>query len=109
MATASPNRSEQFSFFTIVNLLALRESDQELADVPFDFMVGDRVHRSGQYSLEPSGIKGMVIVRRADSDSPPVLVQAISAGCRGAERPNSLLFYFQQDSYFLAQALIGSN
>src|SRR5467141_3274751 len=109
MGTPGSNRSGQGGFFTIVSLSALRDSDHALAHVPFDFMVGDKLHRSGQYSLEPSGIKGTVIVRRADSDSAPVLVQAITAAGSRPEKANSLLFYCQQDSYFLAQALIATS
>jgi hypothetical protein len=46
----------------------------------------------------------MLIVRRAGSDSQPVLVQAI---CQRRGAAHKLLFYCQQNLYFLAQVVVG--
>jgi hypothetical protein len=78
-----------------------------LAHVPFDFVVGDRVLEAGAYSIEPSDMLGMLAVRRAGSESQPVLVQAVRGGPGRAV--HKLLFYFQQDLYFLAQVVVGLN
>ena len=75
-----------------------------LAHVPFDFVVGDQVLEAGPYSIEPSAVMGTLILRRAGSDSQPVLVQAIRYR-RGAA--HKLLFYCQQNLYFLAQVVVG--
>jgi hypothetical protein len=109
MGTLSSVRSGDAVCYSIVKVSAQRDSDHALALVPFDFMVGDRVLRSGHYSLEPSGVRDMVIVRRADSYSEPVIVHAINTNLSQREMPDSLLFYQQEDSYFLAQALLSAN
>lgn len=77
---------------------------QPLAHVPFDFVVGDQLLEAGPYSIEPSAVAGMLIVRRAGSDSQPVLVQAI---CQRRGAAHKLLFYCQQNLYFLAQVVVG--
>lgn len=109
MGALSSVRAGDAVSFAIVKVSTQRESDHALAQVPFDFMVGERLLRSGHYSLEPSGVRGMVIVRRADTQSEPVIVQAIKTNLSAREMPDSLLFYQQEDSYFLAQALLSSN
>jgi hypothetical protein len=78
-----------------------------LAHVPFAFVVGDQVLEAGAYSIEPSGMSGMLKVRRAGSEGEPVLVQAIRYRRRGTVR--ELLFYCQQNLYFLAQVVVGVN
>lgn len=78
-----------------------------LAHVPFDFVVGDRVLEAGPYSIEASEVMGMLLMRRAGSDAQPVLVQVIRHGRR--RTAHKLLFYCQQNLYFLAQAVAGSN
>ena len=78
-----------------------------LAHVPFDFVVGDRVREAGPYSIEASEVMGMLVMRRAGCDSQPVLVQAIRHGRRRAV--HKLLFYCQQNLYFLAQIVVGIN
>jgi hypothetical protein len=79
-----------------------------LAHVPFDFVVGVTVLPAGPYAVEPARMGGMFSVRRADCDSETVLVHAIHGGKRKpTAAPNKLLFYCQENSYFLAQALAG--
>jgi hypothetical protein len=109
MGTLSSVQAGDAVCYSIVKVSAKRDSDHALALVPFDFIVGERRLPSGHYSLEPSGVRGMVIVRRADSYSEPVIVQAIKTNLNAREMPDSLLFYHQEDSYFLAQALLTSN
>ena len=76
-----------------------------LAHVPFDFVVGERVFAAGPYAAEPSELAGMLAVRRADTDSTPVLVQAISFPRSAQPALSKLLFYCQRGRYFLAQVL----
>lgn len=78
-----------------------------LAHVPFDFVVGERLCRAGTYAIEPRLWRGMLVVRRADSKAHPLLVQAI-AGKKRKRRPFlKLLFYCRDNSYFLAQVVLG--
>ena len=104
-----PNQADACSFAMVRVAPAHRSSptcrSRPLAHVPFDFVVGDRVLKAGAYTIEPSDVMGMLMVRRDGSDSQPVLVQAIRHGRRGAV--HKLLFYCQQNLYFLAQVVIG--
>jgi hypothetical protein len=78
-----------------------------LAHVPFDFMVGEMLMPAGAYAVAPSELMGMFAVRPWNSDSSTVFVQGINLDQDCPTAPSSLLFYFQQNSYFLAQALNG--
>jgi hypothetical protein len=109
MGTLSSVRSGDAVSYSIVKVATERDSDRALALIPFDFMVGERRLRSGHYALEPRGVRGMVIVRRADSRCEPVIVQAIRTNLSAQEMPDSLLFYQQEDFYFLAQALLSAS
>lgn len=85
------------------------EEEQAVAHIPFDFVVGEMLLRAGPYAIEPSTLRGMLMIRRADCDSQPMLVQAIAAVDRQPAIPSKLLFYCQQNLYFLAHVLTGSN
>ena len=76
------------------------------AHIPFDFLVGEKTLAAGPYAVEPSGIPGMSMVRRADDDSQPVLVQSIGVPGKISSSEPRLLFYCQRERYFLAQALM---
>jgi hypothetical protein len=78
-----------------------------LAHVPFDFLVGEMLMPAGPYAVSYSEVTGMYAVRRWDSESLTVLVQGINLDQNSPTIPSSLLFYCQQNSYFLAQALNG--
>jgi hypothetical protein len=62
---------------------------------------------AGPYAVAPSEITGMFAVRRWDSESSTVFVQGINLDQDRPTVPSSLLFYCQQNFYFLAQALNG--
>lgn len=85
------------------------DEEQAVAHIPFDFVVGEMLLRAGPYAIEPSTLRGMLMIRRADCDSQPMLVQAIGTVDRRQAIPSKLLFYCQQNLYFLAHVLTGSN
>jgi hypothetical protein len=67
--------------------------------------VGEMLLPAGEYAVEASPLQGMLSMRRADADSAAVHVQGINFNRHSHVLPNQLLFYYQQESYFLAQAL----
>jgi len=75
-----------------------------LVQVPFDFVVGEMLLSAGLYEVEPSKLLGMLRLRRAGCDSQPVLVPAVNLDQGQKPIPDKLLFYCQQNLYFLAQA-----
>jgi hypothetical protein len=72
-----------------------------VAHVPFDFVVGEMLFPAGAYDLAQTDIPGTLVLRRNGSEYPTALVQEIRSEKDGSE----LLFYRQENLYFLAQVL----
>jgi hypothetical protein len=72
------------------------------ANVPFDFVVGDRAYPAGEYRLESMG-NGMAI--RIDNREEAATGIALSNACTGSAPASStkLVFHRVGDSYFLYQ------
>lgn len=81
-----------------------------VAQVPFDFVVGEMLFPAGAYDVTQTDIPGTLALRRNGSEYPTALVQEIrssprSDGRSGRPFKNELLFYRQENLYFLAQVL----
>ena len=83
----------------------LRSSDPALAQVPFDFQVGEMKLGAGPYAVESSGKAQMLWVRRADCDSPAFFVSFYGAEEKSIE--GELVFFRRAGRYFLALACAG--
>jgi hypothetical protein len=72
------------------------------ANVPFDFVVGDRAYPAGEYRLESMG-NGIAI--RIDNREQATTGIALSGACSGSVPANStkLVFHRVGDNYFLYQ------
>ena len=104
----NPLDTPECSFATVALVSVAAEGSSlpcTFAHIPFDFLVGERVLGAGLYSVEPSGLAGMLVVRRADGTSQPILVQAICIPGKTSAALPKLLFYCQGECYFLAQVL----
>jgi hypothetical protein len=77
------------------------DADAVVAHVPFDFVVGEMLFPAGAYDIAETDIPGTVALRRNGSEYPTALVQEIRSERDGSE----LLFYRQENLYFLAQVL----
>ena len=73
--------------------------------IPFDFFVGEKTLESGLYRIGPSNVPGTVTLNRSGCRSLGVLVHSIEAPSQDGSSSARLLFYRQQDCYFLAQLL----
>jgi hypothetical protein len=73
--------------------------------IPFDFYVGEKTWEAGLYRVGPSEVPGTVTLNRSRCRSLGVLVQSIECPGQGDSSSARLLFYRQQDCYFLAQLL----
>jgi hypothetical protein len=83
---------------------SLTDPDAGVAHVPFDFVVGEMLYPAGAYEVSQTGIPGTLALRRNGCEYPAALVQEIRL-----ERDSSeLLFYQQENLYFLAQVLAGT-
>ena len=109
---AIPSLSE--NPYAVVSLSLFDDSAGESASVsivrvPFEFVVGDMQFLPGNYAVEPSRVPGMFSVRPVGSESPCVLVQAISIPKQRNGMSRKLLFYQQCNRYFLAQILAAAD
>jgi hypothetical protein len=104
------SEGELDSFFALVPLsdqhsAANQQADAAVVNVPFDFVVGEMLLPAGAYDLEQTEIPGMLALRRNGCEYPAALVQEI----RSERDRSKLLFYRQENLYFLAQVLAGEN
>jgi hypothetical protein len=76
-----------------------------VAHIPFDFVVGEMLLPAGEYGIERTEIPGMLALRQVGCSCPAALVQAIGSS---QVTPN-LLFYRNENLYFLAQVLAEPN
>lgn len=104
-----PSRNEKNDPYALVPLSSpadASDSRQKLAvaRVPFDFVVGEMLLPAGDYGVERTEIPGMLALRQLGCNCPAALVQAI-----GSSQGENLLFYRNENLYFLAQVLAGCN
>jgi hypothetical protein len=100
--------SRVFSFVTVAVTAAGSESESAIVEVPFDFMVGEKVLRAGVYSVRDSHIPGLLLFHGQRSAGQPVLVQTINNKSPESTIPEKLLFLVQQNTYYLGQALMAA-
>ena len=96
-----------FSFVTVA-VTAGSESEPASVEVPFDFMVGDKVLRAGNYSVRGSHMPGLLLFQSQRSAGQPILVQSINNNSPESAIPEKLLFLVQQNTYYLGQALMAA-
>ena len=77
------------------------DGETVVAHVPFDFVVGEMLLPAGAYDVAQTDIPGTLVLRRNGSEYPAALVQEI----RSERESSELLFYRQENLYFLAQVL----
>ena len=99
--------SGMFTFVTVAVSAAETDSAPSTVEVPFDFMVGEKVLRAGNYSVEQSRTPGLLLFHSQNSEAQPVLVQTINNHSESVI-PEKLLFLVQQNTYYLGQALMAS-
>jgi len=77
------------------------ELDAAVVYVPFDFVVGEMLLPAGSYDLLQTEIPDMLALRRNGCRYPAALVKKV----RSERESPQLLFYRQENLYFLAQVL----
>jgi hypothetical protein len=100
------SNSGVFTFVTVRVSSAGGESERATVEVPFDFMVGERVLHSGIYHVENSGTPGLLRFRSQTEAHEEALVQTINGKRAESMIPEKLLFLVQQNTYYLGQALM---
>jgi hypothetical protein len=94
-----------FTFVSVAVSGYRGDLEKAKVQVPFDFIVGDRVLRAGIYEVEESGRPGLLRFHRWRNPNDQILVQTINNRSEAAI-PEKLLFLVQQNTYYLGQALM---
>lgn len=97
-----------FTFVTVNVSSTKGQSAAVSVEVPFDFMVGERVLCAGKYEVQESNTPGLLRFRRHAHRDEGVLVQTINGTRAEAVIPEKLVFLVQQNTYYLGQALMAT-
>jgi hypothetical protein len=93
------------AFIPVSEVAGAHVESTAVANVPFDFVVGEMLLPAGRYDLGDTDVPGLVALRHNGCEYPAALVQEIRSRRERAE----LLFYRQENLYFLAQLLAGES
>jgi hypothetical protein len=96
-----------FRFVTVGVSHPATDIEPAKVEVPFDFMVGDKILRAGVYQVEESGTPGLLRFRCQAGGHDQILVQTIN-GSETEAIPAKVLFLVQQNTYYLGQALMAA-
>ena len=72
------------------------------ANVPFDFVVGDRVMPAGEYLVTPAGVSAAIEIRSEDTPD-AALVIAHACASSAPSKDTKLVFHTLGGRYFLSQ------
>jgi hypothetical protein len=73
------------------------------ADIPFDFVVGNRVLPAGEYMLASEGATNQLIVIRSSDNKTAILSLANSCSYSKPSETSKLVFHHLAGRYFLSQ------
>jgi hypothetical protein len=87
---------------TLATTNASAQSAMLMADVPFEFRVGNKVLPAGEYTLIGQGSSGAVLVR---GEGPGAQTYTITQACGGGDavKEGKLVFHRAGNHYFLRQ------
>ena len=103
-------RSVLFALTVLVMATAAQAQQTNLkADIPFDFVVGDRTYPAGEYALKSMTMSDVVI--RIDNTKEDLIGNIISNQCTSAKpaTDSKLIFHRMGDHYFLYQIWVAGN
>jgi len=95
-------RSAFFGLGLLLAVSAAQAQDARVkANIPFDFVVGDRVMPAGEYTLEPAGSLGQAITIRSGESADMALTSRCAAS--GPSKSTKMVFHTLGGRYFLSQ------
>src|SRR5215470_970781 len=74
-------------------------------NIPFDFVVGDRVMPAGEYTVAPAGSLGQAITISSTSGSSDIALTSACASS-GLSKNTKLVFHALAGRYFLSQVWV---
>lgn len=94
------------AFATAVASANAQSSNRLVADIPFEFVVGDQAMASGEYTLEATGMQGnaLIILSRNAKCSAIRLTNVIAPASNQEDKTRArLVFHRYGQRYFLAE------
>lgn len=95
-----------FVFVAASMMLASSVQAQEYrlkADVPFDFVVGNQIHKAGNYDIKKLMPNSTLLLLESSSQSKPTIVNPHACAKRDWATSTKLVFHRSGDTYFLYQ------
>jgi hypothetical protein len=100
----------RMSVFAVVTAAAVYAQSSQVgkANIPFDFIVASHTMPAGQYTVEPSMVAPLLILKSADGQVQSVITNSIQSV--NAQTVGKLVFHRYGNEYFLSEAWTpGSN
>jgi len=76
------------------------------ADIPFDFVVGDRVLPAGEYMVGPAGSSAAAVAIRSEDGTDTALAITFACASSGPAKSTKLVFHAVAGQYFLSQVWV---
>ncbi len=86
--------------------LAKAQGTKVLANVPFDFVVGDRAYPAGEYSFKQDGI--VLQIANTEQSAASIVLSNACESIRPSDK-SKLVFHRMGDYYFLYQVWVEGN
>jgi hypothetical protein len=99
-------------FALTVLLLATAAQAQQTkvqANIPFDFVAGDRLYPAGEYTLKSMNDSGVPIRIDGIQEASSAIISSSSCAGRGPATSTKVVFHRMGDHYFLYQVWIEGN
>ena len=95
------------AFFGLGLLLAVSATQAQeprvKANIPFDFVVGDRVMPAGEYQVSAMGASGQAIAILSEDRKAKALILTSACESSGPSKSSKLVFHVIGGRYFLSQ------
>jgi len=82
------------------------QKPQVKANIPFDFVVGDRVLPAGEYMVSPAGASNAALLIRSEHGSDATFAITFACASSGPAKDTQLVFHTLSGRYFLSQVWV---
>jgi hypothetical protein len=89
--------------FVLAVSAAQAQQPRVRANIPFDFVVGDRVLPAGEYMVSPAGSSTAAVAILSEDGTDNALVMTSACASSGPSKSTKLVFHARAGRYFLSQ------
>src|ERR1019366_762817 len=91
-------------------MVSISHAETYYANVPFNFVVGNKTAPAGEYMIDPSFVSGAILIKSADHKPIFLLMGPPPVGAVDYTPVGKLVFHCYGDRYFLSEVWTrGSN